>query len=100
MIQKDWDINLEKDSFNTDNSFTSEELDDFDENQDVDKKAPKLQRKITNSKKSFQENILQSSSKLVSKFGQEIKVKIKSETEKLKELREQERKTKLIRHAR
>jgi len=28
-IQKDWELELVPDSFNTDNSFESEELDDF-----------------------------------------------------------------------
>lgn len=30
-IRKDWELKLEKDSFGTDNSFESEEIDDFNE---------------------------------------------------------------------
>jgi hypothetical protein len=69
IIKKDWEVNREEseDSFGTDNSF-EEELDDFDENESI-KDAPALQRKVTNTKKSFQDNFFSSSNALTNKFG-------------------------------
>ena len=90
-IKKDWELNDDSNSFNTDNSFQSEEMDDF-------KEAPieslQLKRKVTNTKLSFTENLFQSRSVLAKKYGPGLKTKIKSEAEKMAELRAQEQKTK------
>ena len=54
-IQKDWEVDESNNSFETDNSF-EEEFDDFIDKEDVGV-SPQLKRQVTNTRKSFTENL-------------------------------------------